>query len=91
MRLLQGKDFVFETSNRKCYNNKMSNVKIIDVADIRFTSTVFPTDEDKALWASLNDEQRRAVIEQSEQVGFDSGIAERASLHEILSEIRTEI
>lgn len=90
MRLRQGKDFAFETSNRKWYNKDMNEVKTIDVSGIRFTSTVFPTDEDKALWASLSDEQRRAVIEQSEQAGFDSGVAERASLHEILSEIRAE-
>lgn len=68
----------------------MSEVKLVDISNITFTSTVFPTDEDKALWASLTDEQRRAVIAQSEQAGFDSGVAERASLHEILGELRAE-
>jgi len=68
----------------------MTDVKIIDVADIRFTSTVFPTNEDKALWAQLSDEQRHALIAQSEQAGFDSGVAESTSLHEILAEVRAE-
>lgn len=68
----------------------MDEVKTIDIPDFRFASTVFPTDEDKALWARLNDEQRHALIERSEQAGFDSGVAERASLREILAEVRTE-
>jgi len=68
----------------------MGKVKTIDVSNIKFNSSVFPTDEDKELWASLSDEQRHAVIEESEQAGFDSGVAERASLHEILSELRAE-
>lgn len=68
----------------------MSEVKMVDAPNIAFTSTVFPTDENKVLWARLSDEQRCALIERSEQAGFDSGVAERTSLDEILNEVRSE-
>ena len=68
----------------------MSEVKTVDLSKLSFSSTVFPTDEDKELWKSLNDEQRRALIEGSEQAGFDSGIAENTSLQALLDEARAE-
>ena len=63
----------------------------IDIEDIKFSSTVHPTAEDRALWESLSDEQRVAIIERDEQAGFDSGVADKASLQEILTETRAEL
>lgn len=68
----------------------MNKMKTLDISGISFTSTVFPTDADRALWERLNDEQRQALIVQSEQSAFESGIAEKISLQDILSETRAE-
>jgi hypothetical protein len=68
----------------------MSDTKTSDISEIKFTSTVFPTDEDRKLWESLGPEQRLAVIRHDEQAAFESGIAERASMAEIIAEARRE-
>ena len=68
----------------------MSDTKAMAMEDIKLSSTVFPTGEDIALWQSLSDDQRRAIIERDEQAALDSGIADKASLHEILTETRAE-
>ena len=73
-----------------CYNHNMSESKILDISGIKFASTVFPTREDKALWASLTPAQRRAIIERDEEAGFRSGVAHKDSMHEILTEARAE-
>lgn len=58
--------------------------------DTKFTSSVFPTAEDRAFWGSLTLEQRLALVRQDEQDGFDSGVAERSSMAEILAEARRD-
>ncbi len=65
-------------------------MKTIDIETIKFSSTVFPTAEDIALWESLSDQERLAVLTRQEQAAFDSGIAEKASMREILDETRAE-
>lgn len=57
---------------------------------VKLSSTVFPSDEDKATWAKLSDEERLAAIEASEQEGFESGIADKTSALELISETRAE-
>jgi hypothetical protein len=68
----------------------MNVTKTLDISGIRFTSSVFPTPEDRALWESLTPEQRLALVRQDEQGGFDSGVAERSSMAEILTEARRD-
>lgn len=80
----------FEVHKSTCYNGKMSTTKAVDISGVAFSSTVFPTDEDRALWESLSDEQRQALIVQSEQSAFESGISDQISLQELLSETRAE-
>jgi len=68
----------------------MDTIKTIDISGVTFSSTVFPSSEDIALWEKLSDEQRQVLITQSEQSAFESGIAEKSSLQELLSETRSE-
>ena len=68
----------------------MSDAKAIDISGIEFSSTVFPSPEDRALWKSLTPAERLAVIERDEEAGFRSGVARHASMHEILAEVRAE-
>jgi hypothetical protein len=68
----------------------MSSAKEPDISAIKFVSSAFPTREDKALWESLTPAQRLAVIERDEEAGFRSGVAKKASLKEMLAEIRAE-
>lgn len=68
----------------------MSDTKAVDISGVVFSSTVFPSSEDRALWESLTPAQRLAVIERDEEAGFRSGVARNASMHEILAEVRAE-
>lgn len=68
----------------------MAEVKIIDVSDIRFTSTVFPTDEDMKLWNSLSAEEQRAVVRRDLDEAEVSGIAEPETAEEIIQRVRAE-
>jgi hypothetical protein len=68
----------------------MSDTKTIDVSRVAFASTAFPTPEDRALWESLTPAERLAVIQRDEEAGFKSGVADNASLREILAEVRAE-
>jgi hypothetical protein len=68
----------------------MSEAKTIDISGIEFSSTVFPSPEDRALWESLTPAQRLAIIERDEEEGFRSGVARNASMREILAEVQAE-
>jgi hypothetical protein len=68
----------------------MSDAKELDISAIKFASSAFPTREDKALWEILTPAQRLAIVERDEEAGFRSGVAEKASLQEMLAEIRAE-
>ena len=68
----------------------MSDTKTDDISGIAFSSTVFPNAEDMALWDSLSDGEKRAVIARDEEQGFQSGIAPKESLEERLSRVRAD-
>ncbi len=68
----------------------MSEAKAVDISGIEFSSTAFPSPEDRALWESLTPAQRLAIIERDEDAGFRSGTARHASMREILAEVRAE-
>lgn len=68
----------------------MKDTKTVDVSDIKFASTAFPTDEDMKLWDSLTPEQREAVIIEAEEKGFRSGIAPDESVEERLARVRAK-
>ena len=68
----------------------MSDTKTVDISGIRFSSTVFPTAEDQALWDSLTPEQRLAILVRDEEEGFRSGVAKTSSAQEILAEVLAE-
>ena len=68
----------------------MVEMKTIDVSHIRFTSTVFPTDEDMKLWDSLSAEEQRAVVRRDLDEAEASGIAEAESAEEIMQRVRAE-
>ena len=68
----------------------MSDAKPVDISGVEFSSTVFPTPEDRALWESLTPAQRLAIVERDEEAGFRSGVAANASMREILTEVLAE-
>ena len=68
----------------------MSDTKTVDISGIRFSSTLFPTAEDQALWESVTPEQRLAILVRDEEEGFRSGIAKACSAQEILAEVLAE-
>lgn len=65
-------------------------MKTIDIEDIQFTSSVFPTAEDVALGESLDDDERKAVIERDLKEAKASGIAPRQTMAEIIAEMRAK-
>ena len=67
----------------------MTAAKTIDISGIEFSSTVFPTAEDIALWESLSPEERRAVVARDEEAGARSGVAEKESLEQRLHRVRS--
>jgi hypothetical protein len=68
----------------------MSDAKAIDISAVEFSSAVFPSPEDRALWESLTPAQRLALIERDEDAGFRSGAARHALMREVLAEVRAE-
>ena len=69
----------------------MSDIETIDISHVKFTSTVFPTDEDMKLWNSLTPEQRKAVEPRDEEQGYQSGLAEPCTMSEIIAEAKDEM
>jgi hypothetical protein len=68
----------------------MSDTKTADISGISFTSSVFPTPADTALWDSLTPAQRLAIIERDEDEGFRSGVADKSSMQDILAGVLAE-
>lgn len=62
----------------------MNNVESVDISGIKFSSTTFPTPEDRALWESLTPAQRLAIVERDEDAGFQRGVAPNGSMREVL-------
>ncbi len=69
----------------------MDTTDTIDVSHIKFTSTVFPTDEDMKLWHSLSAHEQRAVIMRDIKQGLSGPPASNAGRHEIMAEVLDEI
>jgi hypothetical protein len=62
----------------------------IDISNVQFSSTVFPTDEDMKLWHSLSPEEQRAVIRRELDEGEASGTAAPESMEEMMQRVRAE-
>ena len=69
----------------------MTEIKTVDISGIKFTSTVFPAQEDMELWESLTYEQRKAVEIRDVKEGYASGLAEPCTMAEIIAEAKAEI
>lgn len=69
----------------------MTSTDVIDVSHIKFTSTVFPTDEDMKLWHSLSSEQQREVIMNDISRGLDGAPAKKPGKDEIMAEVINEM
>ena len=61
----------------------------IDVSNVHFSSTIFPTDEDMELWHSLSPEEQRAVIRRELDEGEASGIAAPESMEQVIQRVRS--
>jgi hypothetical protein len=72
------------------YSINMS-AKQIDISRIRFSSTVFPSADDIALWDSLSAGEQRAVIARELAEAEAGGLAPKQTMAEIIAEARTEL
>jgi hypothetical protein len=68
----------------------MQNTKI-DVSNVHFSSTVFPTDEDMKLWDSLSPDEQRAVVERDLHAAEASGIAAPESMEQLIQRVRANM
>lgn len=68
----------------------MSETKAIDISHVKFTSTVFPTEEDMRLWDSLSAAEQRAVVRRDLDEGEASGVAEPETVDQVLERVRAE-
>jgi hypothetical protein len=68
----------------------MSKADLTDISHIEFTSRVFPTDEDMALWNSLSAEHQRALILRDVEEGLASGVSDLQSVSDIVKSVRAE-
>ncbi len=69
----------------------MSDTDTIDVSKIKFTSTVFPTDEDMKLWNSLSPAEQQAVVMADVEKGLQGPSASKSSKAEIMREVLDDI
>ena len=60
----------------------------MDTPDIHFSSTMFLTADDMALWDSLSPEEQRSIIARDEETGFQSGPAPKEPLSKRLARVR---
>ena len=68
----------------------MNETKTIDISNVKFASTVFPTEEDMRLWDSLSAEQQRAVVRRDLDEAEASGTAEAETMEQIIERVRGE-
>ena len=68
----------------------MSEVKDIDISEIKFSSTVFPSEEDMKLWSELSAEEQRAVIACDLDAAEASGIAPAETAQQIIERVRAQ-
>jgi hypothetical protein len=70
----------------------MSDIETTDdISHVKFSSTVFPTDEDMKLWDSLSLEQKKAVELRDVEEGRASGLAEPCTMADIIAEAKAEM
>ena len=69
----------------------MNDINTVDISEVKFTSTVFPTPEDMAVWERLTPEQRKAVEVRDEEEGYHSGVADPCSMDELIAEAKAEL
>lgn len=67
------------------------NTDTIDISQIKFTSTVFPTEGDMKLWHSLSSQEKRAVVMGDIKQGLEGSPALIASKDEIIAEVLDEM
>lgn len=51
-----------------------------DISNITFSSTVFPSAEDKKVWNSLSEDDKEALLVKWELDGFNSGKADEITV-----------
>ncbi len=68
----------------------MGETKTIDVSEIRFSSTVYPTEEDMKLWESLSPAEQQAIIKRDLDEAEASGIAAPETLDQVIERLRSE-
>lgn len=71
--------------------DRTENTDTIDISQVKFTSTVFPTEEDMKLWHSLTPQEQRAVVMGDIKQGLDGPPALDASKDEIIAEVLDEM
>ena len=59
-----------------------------DISNVRFSSTVFPTDEDMKLWDSLSPEEQHAAIRRDLDEAEASGRAAPESMEAMIQRVR---
>ncbi len=69
----------------------MSDTDTIDISGIKFSSSVFPTDEDMALWHSLGPAAQQAVIMRDVEQGLKGPPAAKASKADIMAEALDDV
>ena len=68
----------------------MNEVKDIDISEIKFSSTVFPSEEDMKLWSELSAEEQRVVIARDLDAAEASGIAPVETAQQIIERVRAQ-
>lgn len=68
----------------------MADSKTMDVSQIRFTSTTFPSAEDMTLWNSLSADEQRAVVRRDLDAAEAGGVAEVETAGAIIRRVRAE-
>ena len=69
----------------------MSDIETVDISHVKFSSTVFPTEEDMKLWNRLTLEQKKAVEIRDEEEGYQSGVADPCTMADIIAEAKAEM
>ena len=69
----------------------MEYIETVDISDIKFTSTVFPTLDDMALWEGLSPEQKKAVKLREVKEGQASGLAAPCTMADIIAEAKAKM
>jgi hypothetical protein len=68
----------------------MSKADTIDATKTDVTPSVFPTDEDMAVWQKLTPAQQRDAIMRKVEKGLAGSAANKATKDEIMAELRAE-